>query len=498
MIRDWKVWALALLIILLVAPVLFYNAPLYYFTPDMQYVKAKIMRVMQGNLFADPVTGYPNFHPPWYHFVISIPARLGISLDGLLRYAAVQNISLIILFSYLTLARIFKRPTAVFAALLIPFVFQHMGPGQIYLATAFYFSLPFFLAGLWLHLRPASTTLTVVLTAILWGMAFLISPVYVFLIGLVWLYELVMRRRFRAMALFAAVFLVIMTPFFVQAYLVYGTSLAGASTFALWRGLPDLDWFGGLLRYLASPIEGKPVVWYVIGAMALAILGFIGLRRRERSIPFVWLVAAAYLLTAYHFNYTYASRILFFLTLFLAGLAVEFLQSVIRRPTAITALLLVMALLGNTDHFVRYLTLFRIQDRGMVTYQTSAGGLLAHLGAYIDPKGYILATGLTYRTMILPNFPVHALFAYKTGEYFQLNPDISRRLQDDYGQLMSSEDPAYIDEVCRAYNMKTAVVGEVSEMTVPVFRTIAGYWTLVYRDGYFRIYVRPDTPGRPG
>jgi hypothetical protein len=491
MTRDWKPWVLAAAIILLVVPILFYSAPLYSYTPDIQYVKAKIMRVMIGELFNDPISGYPNFHPPWYHVILSIPAKLGIGLDTLLRYAAVQNVVLIILFSYLILRRVFDQRTAFFTTLMVPFIFQHMGPAQIYLATAFYYSLPFFMAGMWLYLAPKRRLPVDIAIAILWGLAFLISPVYVFAIGFTIVYELIFRKNVRRMGLFVLVLLIVIIPFVVQAYSVYGPGLAGSSTFALWRGLPDLAWLKGFVSYMVSPLDGNPVDWPVPFAIAAAGLGILGYRRHRGRLPFLYIAVLAFLFTAYHFNYTYASRILFLVTLFLAGFAVEYIQEIItaRRLAAIVLGALVIA--GATDHYWRYLSLYQRQQKGFDYYVNATAGLKANLGRYLIPRAYILATDVTYRTMIMPLFAVHGLLAYKTGEYFQLNPELSHRMLDDYNQLLGSTDPVFIDEMCNAYNITTAVAGETSEMTIPAFQTIAQHWTLVFRDAYFRIYVRP-------
>lgn len=489
--RNWDAWVMAAAVFLMAAPVVWFRHPLYFFNPDIEYVKAKILRVLAGSFFTDPVTGFPNFHPPWYHVILSVPARLGIGLDTLLRYAAVQNVVLIPLFSWLILERLFDRRTALYTALLVPFLFQHMGPGQIYLATAFYYSLPFYLAGLWLYLGPSTITKNL-LTALLWGMAFLISPVYLFAIGFVFVYELIFRKDFRRVAVYIPVFLATIIPFFVQAYTVYGPGLAGSSTFALWRGLPDAAWLKGFLSYLVSPVVGDPLTWPVPFAIAAGAIGVMGYIRRKRRLPFLFIAAAAFLFTAYHFSFTYASRILYLVALLLAGCAVEYVRTII-PARRITILVLVTAILaGTVDHYRRYLNLYQEQAEGFADYERASAGLKANLGKYIDPTGYILATDITYRMMIMPHVAVHGLLAYKTGEYFQLNPDISRRMQADYNRLIGSDNTAVINELCRTYNITTAVAGEASEMTLPVFRTVADTWTLVFHDGYFRIYVKPS------
>ena len=51
--------AVVMLFTLIPLAPMFYNKFILYFgTPDIQYVKAKILRILAGQIYADPVSGY--------------------------------------------------------------------------------------------------------------------------------------------------------------------------------------------------------------------------------------------------------------------------------------------------------------------------------------------------------------------------------------------------------------------------------------------------------
>ena len=168
---------LSSLIAIILGPLLYYRLPWYVSAPDIFYVKAKVLQVLAGSLFTDPITGYVTFHPPYYHLFLSFLSLLGIEIDWALIIVTVLNVSLIFFFAFKMLEVTFDRKTAFFTCLLIPFIVEYMGCRNILLATSFYFSMPFYLAGLWLYLKSNEFLLLTTGSAVLWGLAFLISPV---------------------------------------------------------------------------------------------------------------------------------------------------------------------------------------------------------------------------------------------------------------------------------------------------------------------------------
>lgn len=491
--KYWKEILLIVFILIFLSPVLIYQMPSYYFSPDTQYVKAKTLRIAAGDLFADPVTGFPTFHPPYYHLLLSVFTRSGIDINILMTLAIIFNSTLLILLGYLILRECFGDRIAFYAAFLIPFIFQNLGPGQIFLSTAFYFSLSFYMLGLLLYLKRNGSVVTHILTAILWGVAFLISPVYFFLIAFTFGYELILRRNIRRFIIYSLVFLIITTPFIYQYLTVSRSSLAGTGAFAVWRGLPGGEWFKTFIIYLLSPVENKPVSWPVLPAVALLIFGTVGYCKSKKKIHFVIIAAVAYLFTAYNFNHHYSTRIEFFVALILSGYALKHLGHIFKNKKIFAVIIIAVVCLGLTAHLVRNIEIYANQARDMVEYEKISAGLKNNLGRFVKADDFVLASERTYRDFLLADFPVHGLLAYKTGEYFQLNSKIADEMRSDYLELMGADDISLIGHFCRKYNIKIALVSQGVEADFPAYRTIAANWDLVYSDQFFRIYAnRPS------
>ncbi|MDD4052419.1 MAG: hypothetical protein PHR28_11060 [candidate division Zixibacteria bacterium] len=492
--RPWA-YPLAVLIfaLVLLSPILYYHAPQYYGSPDIQYVKAKVLSVSNGDLFGDPVTGRPNFHPPYYHLFLSLFTRLGVDIDILLFLVSVINVCALLVLAYFVLAVRFEKRTAFICALMLPFIIQYMGPDNIALATAFYFSIPFFLGGLFFYLQPEPSPWRPVATAVLWGCAFLISPVYVFLIGFTFAYESFVKRAYRRFAILTLVFLTTITPFFIQMHAVRVAGMADTSTFALWRGIPDGAWFKALGGSFLFPSDGNRRILPMIPAVIIVILGILGAVRKRSAGAFPLIAALAYLFTAYHFSLQYAIRVQFFLSIFLAAGAIEYLGwRKIKRVAAIS-LASVCIILGSYEHFVQTNEWIDNREAHLAEYQSFGAGFWANMGKYLTPGQYVVVTAATYRYFIMPYFPAHALVAYKSGDYYQINEALADSMGNDYNAMMASADIETIERYCRKYGMRTAVMHVRYEQKYPVFQTIAADWTLVYEDEYFRIYQWPDS-----
>jgi hypothetical protein len=489
--KSYKVIpALILLIVLTTGPLLYFLIPQYYLTPDILYVKAKTMWVGNGDLYADPVTGFPTFHPPYYHLILSLFVRLGMGIDFLLIAVSLSNVILLTLFTFLILRQIFDSRTALVSVFLIPFIYEYMGPGNILLASSFSFSVPLYLAGLWLYTKKAPSLFQTVLTAILWGLAFLISPGYLFLIAFAFVYELIFKRHYSRVLIMAAVFIIVIIPFFHQAYTIRRFGMMESSAFALWRGVPDLDWLQSLVMQLVSRVDGSLMRWHILPMLCLTGFGLYGMWRLRPVHSFPAVAALAFLFTFYHFNPQYASRVLFFLSLFLAAYFVRLLLSIESRKILVIGLLAVFILLGLSDHDLR---ITRFYNKRMVRY-TGYGQRVANikeaLKPFVEPGDFVLALAKTYRRYIMPYFLTHGLLAYKSGEYYQLNTTLAAEMLVDYNRLMLTDNPDQIEYYCNKYGIKIAVVNRLDK-SPPVFAAIRQWWDEVYADDTFRIYRRP-------
>jgi hypothetical protein len=476
------------------APVLYHQKLLYYGTPDIQYVKAKVLRVMEGDLYADPVTGYDNFHPPYYHLFLAGFVHLGIDVDTVLLLLSIINVCLVSFFVYLIMGFVFDRQTAFYVVLLVPFIWWQMGPGHIFLATAYFFSVPFYMAGLYLYLKNPSTTRQIFLVSFFWGITFLISPVYLFLIGLTFAYELFFQKGYRRFTALAVSLLAVIIPFYVQVYAIYGSGLAGTKAFSFWRGIPNFDRVTEFIVLYLSPVEKKIVLVSLIQVLIVTVLGIIEIVRQKKIHPLIPIAALAYILTAYHFRYQYAIRIQFFLSLFICAYAVRFMIKAKTRRWIIMMIVLLIAAYGVFDNIVRAERLYGLRAKKYPVYMSAGNKLWRNIGQYIEPDSYVFANAKTYRYFMLPFYPSHALLAYKSGEYFQLNSKIAEKLQADYNELMNSTHILDVERICEKYDIKAAVAIN-SDMELPVFQIIAEHWNLVYKDNYFKIFRRPDNSG---
>jgi hypothetical protein len=118
----WRELVLLLFMVLIISPVLIRHDLLYIGTPDLQYVKAKALRVATGDIFIDPISGYPTFHPPLYHIFLAFWVKLSVPIDTILLILSLLNHCWLILLTYLIIRRVFNPDIAFFTALFIPFI----------------------------------------------------------------------------------------------------------------------------------------------------------------------------------------------------------------------------------------------------------------------------------------------------------------------------------------------------------------------------------------
>ena len=490
--RFRQEWLLVAFATVYIWPLLHHLSPLYWMYPDIQYVKAKVLWVAAGDLYGDPVTGQPTFHPPYYHLLLNMMTGLGIGIRRLLWGVSLVNVSLMIFFVFKIVREAFGRDCAFWAVLLLPFLLNYMGPNNPFLPSTFYFSLPFYLAGLWLYVRPKSSRLSLwAAIGALWGTAFLISPVYLFLIGFTFIHEIFFIRDRRRSAIFAGTFLIVIIPFFVQAAVVWKAGMTSTESFSFWPGLPDFEWLQKFFAHLISPSDPGNIGWQAGVTSILMISGIYAISKSCPAHPFVYIAALAYLFTAFHFRAQYSGRILIFLTLFMTGHLIAYIRNRRTLRIAATALGLLLAGYGMADHLVTNEGRYAVQEKDEVNYSVLCDGLRSILYDVTEPGSTILASDKIYLHYIMPEFRIHGLVAYRTGEYFQVGHELSESIQHDYELLMRASNPATIEWLCNKYQITVAVVSEFRDRDKIGFRTIAGYWRLVHRNKFFRIYQRP-------
>jgi len=467
----------------------------YLTSPDLSYVKAKSIWVLNGHLYNDPVTGVPTFHPPYYHLILSWFMRLGIHIDAILMVVSLLNALALGVFVFLTVRAAFNTTTAGLVVLLIPFINRYMGSDYLFLASSFTFSLPIFFAGLWLYVRKESTTLHHVAASICWGAAFLISPGYLFLLGFTFLYEMIVVRNYRRLSLMAITFLVIVSPIFYQAHVVNNSNVGTTTTFSLWRGAPGPDWLGSLLARMLAPTTGDIIDRHVPAVLAIIVIGVIGYMRDGRHHPFPIIALAAFVFTFYHFNGQYASRIYYVLSIFTAAHGIYWLSRSRKFRTIGYALFMVAALYGIGNHLAQTYDDMDQKQADYRVFQRLISRLQPALRQHVPPTSFVLTDAKTYNYFVMPYYPVRGLLAHKSGEYFQLPERLSEEMLKHYNAVMKSTDRRVIEYICSVYDIYYAVWTAGADF--PVFDEIFGWWEPIAVEADFRIYRRPPALSTP-
>ena len=488
--RYWKEILLALVVLAVIAPLFYYGTPFYISSPDICYVKAKVLHVLEGDIFADPVSGYDTLHPPLYHIFLGFFKVFGLSLDTILILVTIFNVSLLFIFTFKIIEYVYDRAVAFLTSLLLLFIVEYMGCTGILLATSFYFSVSFYLCGLWLYLKSEKSLKLSIMASVFWGLTFFISPVYVFLLGLTFLYELLIARRYKRFLVMAAAFLVTISPYIIEAVHIYTSDLWGSAVFTFWRGVPDAAWWKGLCLEFISPTKGA---WLSIPSaihilfLLIAVAAIVRQRKVHWYIP---VAALAYFLTSYHFSTQYAIRIHLFLSIFIVAVALDGLRRLKINKYILMAPVLAVMFFSLYAHYIHTSSYYRKERSTFEPYRVSGEALWASLDRHLVKGRYIFCTKDVYRYYIMTHFPAHSLGAYRTLEYFQLNSRIAEMLDNDYHAVINSVDYNFIESIADKYNIEAAIISG-SDWQAPLFQVIAQLWTPVYEDEYFVIYKRP-------
>lgn len=480
----------AVILIVMLGPALWYQEAPSEFTPDMMYIKAKVNYVLEGNIFGDPVTGVTTFHPPAFHVALGAIKALGLNFSPLLWLVFMFDMAVVFGLFYAISRELFDEETAMTATAWVPFVMAFIGAGALLLANAYSFSMMFFLAGFWSFLRRGQSLRFSLLAGLLWGLGFLISPVYVFMLGFIFAYVLFVEKNIKAGLASIAAFLVTLIPFYVQVYDVYSQGLQGTAAFAFWRGVPDAEWIG---RFFAVTLGGpKQDVSSPSGLMSIALFATAGLAMwRQRRVPWYLAVAGlAYLFTYYHFNAQYAARMQFFLFLFAAMVGMNWLLTFRGFRPLVWAGVALVCIYSVYWHYKPSIVWYDKMEQAEADY-TGWLDFRDELQELVKPGEYIFCTKDTYLHYVMPLPNIHALGCYRTMEYFQLNARLSKQLEDDYNTVINTEDFQTAMTIASRYGIRTAVFkNTMKEVSLPLFTTLKNIWPIVYNDGQITIMRR--------
>jgi hypothetical protein len=489
----YRVGIIALLVFLIAAPALYYGEPHGLYFPDLQYVKAKTNYLLDGHLFADPVTGYPTIHPPFYHLFVAPLKLAGLDYTSALLVLLVFNIAMFFTFSYLIVKTVYGNPTAILTSLTIPFLYVFVSGSTLNLPASFAFSISFFLAGLWLLLRQSDSIRQSLLVGLLWGIAFLISPLHLFAFGPVLIYQFFFRKEYRNTLIMAVTIGVVSIPFIIQTAMLVEQNLGHSTTFSFWPGLRDFIWAGNILTgLLVFDKDGSFWVATAIAAAAVAGSCFAFLKQR-RVHWFVVTSAVSFVLVSFHFKEQYAERMLLFLMLFLLAASIRFLLSNTQRMRYVLVAVLLVGGYSMLRHFQLSIESFYPSMSTSNRVRDNAWRLPGIVRGLTEPEEFIFCTKDTYRYYLMHDWYGHSLGCYRTMEYFQLDSYLAQRLQADYHSAFKAKTYDQVLPIINKYDIRIAVFKTTKkESTMLLYGLIAERWPKVFDDGYFRIFRRPE------
>jgi len=497
--NKYRLLIVSAFVLVMIFPVLYYGVPWFGNSPDIYYVKAKVLQVQEGNLFTDPVSGMITMHPPIYHVVLAGLVFIGCRIDLALVIITILNVALLIFFVYRIMAFLYGSETAFISCLLISFIIEFMGSQSILLAASFNFSVVFFLWGLWIYIKSADSLPRVYFSSLLWGVAFIISPVYIFLLGLILIRDTIINKSMKRLLLIAGIFGLTISSFIYQSYLVYSHDLHHTTTFALWRGMPDAAWWWAMAQDFLTPGAQKTISLPTAIYVLVLAIGLWYMIKQKHIYWFLPLSFLAYLLTYYHFSNQYAIRIQLFFSLFWVAWVVRgMLSNKTERFVELIALLFIITY-SIYNHYAVALDAYKRWSAGHALYEQIGKQLWKNLDEYIDDNEFLFCTKDTYFRFLMTQKPVHALGAYKTMDYYQLDSMVSKTLEYDYAMVINSRDPNVINGIATKYGVKTAVASS-RDYGLPLFQALGQYWKPVYKDEYFTIFkdgsaARSPAPG---
>jgi hypothetical protein len=474
--------------ILFLWPVLAIGSALYLSSPDILYVKAKVLQVSLGHLFADPITGLPTMHPPWYHALLGLLGSFGIGIDTALLLATIWTVAGTVTFSFLVIRSVYGFQAAIGTIFALPFVIQFMGPQNFLLPSSFYVSLPLFLCGWWLLTMKTTTKSGPAIAAISLAAAFLISPIYLF--AIIFLLLISAKQLLRSGNFWTFLFLLAfcLIAFFVQTITVLRAGMWPKEAFSLWHGATQITDIRSFAANFLSPIRKQLLsIPALLHASLLGCFILVSLRNRG-NFRYGLLLFAVYLLTYCFYGPQYGVRIQFLFSLVIVAAIAAYPKDIAARSLALVPLALLM-ILGWYSHLQEAIEVRRIEETTRPDYEHQGQGLWSYFERFVPPNTVVFASKDNYLQYIMPFFPVHALGAYRTLEYYQVPRDTAEQRDADYQRIISADQYPQLAEVAAKHDITTAVIG-TDELRMNWAKLFVSHWSPVYADSFFVIVKR--------
>lgn len=473
-----------------VGQIIWHGLPYHIYGPDVRYAIAKTELLLDGHLFQDPITGLSTFHPVGYHMFLAVFRGLGIPWNSLLIAVSLITVAATFYFAYRVVYRLFDARTAAFAVLLLPFIHEYASNIQLILPTGSMVTVPIFLAGLDLYLAQKQDPLRLIMTGLLWGVAFVCSPWLLFLLLLLLARDAVVYRSARRMMWYALGLAPAAALAGSQLVAVMRAGTHSSAVFSLFREAPDLVWLFDAFRTLVRPIDHGPVAPMVICVVLLGLAAYSVLKTRHHQWLF-GIIFAAYILTHFTFVQQYSIRISFFFWLLAAAAVVDWLGRTIRLSAVWQGIIIALSLYGVLSVWPSREARFET-DEERHHDSVDAAYLQTALDRELQPFESVLCSKRTYLYYLLARADVQSLGCYRTLRYFQLPEVVAEEYERDYNAALGASNYESALGILDSHGIRHALFtrDDVAK-EVPILPVLNDKWVRVLADERFLLLRRP-------
>lgn len=504
------------LAILYVSPLVTIPVPAGRFFPDVDFHAAKVLYSSTGHFFNDPVTSYPTIYPPVYHIIVGSIMRLLGSNDSwyvLSRFHIAMMIGMFL--SVYFLARLWFNPrVGLLSVLFLGAVFDMPNWSGMFFPTPFLLGLTFVINSITLtYLAFQGRKWCFYLAGFVTGLAITtwpaFLPVALILIAVIFYSQNNKSNSISNTLKFVLACMVLPLLIWVPQYILLSRQhLMGHGEYGLWKGIPALSWFADfVLRFftLGGFDDKEHAVTALFGinyivCIGLAIWGFRALEKgtllKKFSGLFTVLILLSIPIIHYIFSFMYSRRVQVLFSILLVISAAYYLITHFNKKHKLPGLALIVwiAVFANGwNVYTGHKYVVETRER-YETWKKYATGALGFIQSHTKPGEYIFATDNMYRFIIIGNILRFNLQAHRSGNYYSLNPDLSKKLADHYDDILLSYDFDLIKRVLGYHGIRYVLIREGEQDVYPGLKQIYDKCTTDYRDGNYTVLKCDATP----
>jgi len=128
-----------------------------------------------------------------------------------------------------------------------------------------------------------------------------------------------------------------------------------------------------------------------------------------------------------------------------------------------------------------------VTKHGYETWEKYCPGVLQFIQSNTADAEYMFATKETYRLVFLGNLLRFNLVAYRDGNYYSLNPDLSEKMLNHYNAILSSNDFGLMKEILNHYGIRYILIHKGEESLYAGLRRLLENCRPAYQDDVFTV-----------